>query len=181
MWRHCKSFHVTLPGSHAFPKKRVDQFIPFTMLLLQLCFSSSHRFGCGNPGAQGSRGRGRSATQTWRNAPAATEHTKAACLLWQACAAENPCDLLCFVVLTYFSSTLRCFPLKQARKKEVEYSSFKYYYSDAFRRHFAWLSKEIGLKKATLLMLWRGREKHRCRNNKYDCSLKQILFALNVD
>lgn len=38
MWRYCKSFHVILPGSHGFPKKRVDQFIPFTTLLLQLCF-----------------------------------------------------------------------------------------------------------------------------------------------
>lgn len=38
MWRYCKSLHVILPGSHGFPKKRVDQFIPFTTLLLQLCF-----------------------------------------------------------------------------------------------------------------------------------------------
>lgn len=81
-------------------------------------FSSSHRLGCGNPGAQGSRGQGRSATQTWRNAPAVLQHTKAACLLWQAHAAENPCNLLFFMVLTYFSSTLRWSPLKQAKQKK---------------------------------------------------------------
>lgn len=155
---------------------------------LQRCFcssafSSSHRLGCGNPGAQGSRGRGHSATQTWRNAPAVPQHTKAAYLLWQAHAAENPCNLLCFVVLTYFSSTLRCSPLKQAKKKrkKMEYGSFKNCYSDAFRRHFAWLSKEMCLNSATLLMLCRGREGHSCRNNKYDCSLKPIMFALNGD
>lgn len=95
---------------------------------LQRCFcssafSSSHRLGCGNPGAQGSRGRGHSATQTWRNAPAVPQHTKAAYLLWQAHAAENPCNLLCFVVLTYFSSTLRCSPLKQAKKKRKKWNT----------------------------------------------------------
>lgn len=142
-------------------------------------FSSSHRLGCGNPDAQGSRGRGRSAAQTWRNAPAVPEHTKAAYLLWQAHAAENPCNLLCFVVLTYFSSTLRCSPLKQAGKKKKKKGNMVLLNTVILMPLGCRLSKEIGLNGATLVMLWRGREEHSCRNNKYDSSLKLIMFVLN--
>lgn len=57
------------------------------------------------------------AAQPCRNAPAVPAHTKTACLLWQAHAAENPGDPLCLVVLTRFSSTLRCSPIEPSGGK----------------------------------------------------------------
>lgn len=135
MWRYCKSFHVTFPGSHAFPKKRVDQFIPFTTLLLQLRFLLFPPPWVWEPQCP---------RQPW---PGVLHHSDLeecsccagahkSCLL----ALTSPCcrkSLRSFVLRGVdFSSTLRCSPLKQARKKEVECGCFKYCYSDAFRRHF---------------------------------------------